>query len=85
MKKLLVSALVLSMTLSAGVAFAAKKGGAKKASKAEMAKKWDCDMGDKKLATATLDECMKMGGVVLNYPGPAGDAPKAKAPKGKKK
>uniref|UniRef100_A0A7C4ENR0 Uncharacterized protein n=1 Tax=Fundidesulfovibrio putealis TaxID=270496 RepID=A0A7C4ENR0_9BACT len=77
MKKLLISGLVLAMSLSAGAAFAAGKAKAAKAAP----KKWECTMGDKKVMTATLDECMKMGGMVMNYPAAA----PAKAPaKGKK-
>jgi len=77
MKKLLVLAIALSLSLP-GVAFAAKG----KAPKKEAPKKWECSMGDTKVMTATLDECLKKGGLVMNYPGPAKDAPKAK--KGKK-
>lgn len=69
MKKLLATALVLAMSLSAGAAFAAKA----KAPKA--APKWECSVGDKKVMTATTNDCMKMGGIVTNYPAPA--APKA--------
>ena len=78
MKKLLVSGLVLAMTLSAGMAFAAKKA----PKKAEAAKKWECTVGDKKIMTASLDDCMKMGGMVMNYPKAA---PEKAAPKAKKK
>ncbi|WP_243438268.1 hypothetical protein [Fundidesulfovibrio soli] len=81
MKKLLVACLVMAMTLPAGAALAAGK----KAPKKEAAKKWECTMGDKKIMTATLDECMKMGGLVMNYPGPAPAKAAAKAPKAKKK
>jgi len=73
MKKLLATALVLAMSLSAGAAFAAKG----KTAKAAAPKKWECTMGDKKVMTASLDECMKMGGMVMNYPAPGKDAPKA--------
>lgn len=85
MKKLLVSGLVLAMTLSAGMAFAAPKAAKKKA--ADGAKKWECSVGDKKVMTASLDECMKMGGMVMNYPKPAPEkaAPAAKAKKAKAK
>jgi len=79
MKKLLVACLVMAMTLPAGAALAAGKG---KAPKKETPKKWECTMGDKKIMTASLDECMKMGGLVMNYPGPA---PAKAAPKAKKK
>lgn len=77
MKKLLVVAIALSLSLP-GAALAAKA----KAPKKEAPKKWECSMGDTKVMTATLDECLKKGGLVMNYPGPAKDAPKAK--KGKK-
>lgn len=73
MKKLIASALVLSMSLTAGAAFAAGKAKAKK----EAPKKWECSMGDQKVMTATVDECLKKGGLVMNYPGPGKDAPKA--------
>ncbi len=72
MKKLLATALVLAMSLSAGAAFAAKHKTAK-----ATPKKWECTMGDKKVMTASLDECMKMGGMVMNYPAPGKEAPKA--------
>ncbi|MFP5221628.1 MAG: hypothetical protein ACLGSA_05010 [Acidobacteriota bacterium] len=71
MKKLFATALVLAMSLSAGAAFAAKA----KAPKA--APKWECSVGDKKVMTATTNECMKMGGIVMNYPAPGKEAPKA--------
>jgi len=77
MKKLLVVAIALSLSLP-GAALAAKA----KAPKKEAPKKWECSMGDTKVMTATIDECIKKGGLVMNYPGPAKDAPKAK--KGKK-
>jgi len=75
MKKVLISGLVLAMTLSAGMAFAAQK-----APKKAAAKTVECTVGDKKLMTASLDECMKMGGMVMNFPkpSPAKAAPKAK-------
>lgn len=81
MKKMLVAGLVLAMSLSGGAAFAAGKA---KAAKKDAPKKVECSMGDKKVMTATNDECMKMGGLVMNFPGPAKEAPKA-APKAKKK
>ena len=78
MKKLLVTALVLSLTLPAGAAFAKSH-----TKKKEAPKKWECTMGDKKIMTASLDECMKKGGMVMNYPGPDKAAPKAAKPKKK--
>ncbi len=69
MKKLIASALVLALSLSAGAAFAAGKPKAKKAA----AKKVECQVGDQKVMTSSINECMKKGGLVLNYP-----APKAK-------
>jgi hypothetical protein len=81
MKKMLVAGLVLAMSLSGGAAFAAGKA---KAPKKDAPKKVECSMGDKKVMTATNDECMKMGGLVMNFPGPAKEAPKA-APKAKAK
>jgi hypothetical protein len=74
MKKLLIAGLVVAMSLSAGAAFAAGKA---KAPKKEAPKKIECSVGDKKVMTATTDACMKMGGLVMNFPGPAKDAPKA--------
>ena len=80
MKKLLITGLVLAMSLSAGAAFAAGKGKAKAPKNAP--KKWECSMGDKKVMTASIDECMKMGGLVMNYPAPAPEkAPAAKKAK----
>lgn len=73
MKKLVATALVLAVSLSAGAAFAAGKAKAKK----EASKKWECSMGDQKVMTASIDECLKKGGMVMNYPGPGKDAPKA--------
>ena len=81
MKKLLIAGLVFALSLSGGAAFAAGKAKAKTMKSAP--KKVECSVGDKKVMTATLDECMKMGGMVMNFPGPAKDAPKA-APKAKK-
>ena len=82
MKKLLVAGLVLAMSLSAGAAFA--KGKAKAPKNAP--KSWECSMGDKKVMTSSLDECMKMGGMVMNYPAPAPEkAPMAKKAKKAKK
>jgi hypothetical protein len=79
MKKLIVLAAALTLALSAAPAFA--KG---KAPKKAMAKKatWDCNVGGKTTMTATVNECMKMGGMVTNYPGPDKAAPAMK--KGKK-
>lgn len=83
MKKLLIAGLVFALSLSAGSAFAAGKGKAK--AKKEAPKKWECTMGDKKVMTATVDECMKMGGLVMNYPGPAPEKAPAKKAKAAKK
>jgi hypothetical protein len=83
MKKLIVLAAALTLALSAAPAFA--KGKAKTAKKA--APTWECKVGDKSIMTATVNECMKMGGMVSNYPGPDKAAPakaKAKAKKAKK-
>ncbi|MFZ5427302.1 MAG: hypothetical protein ACOZEN_10015 [Thermodesulfobacteriota bacterium] len=74
MKKLIATGLVLAMSLSAGAAFAAGKPKAKK----EAVKKVECQVGDQKVMTASINECIKKGGLVLNYPGPSKDAPKAK-------
>lgn len=74
MKKFIVFAAALSLALSAAPAFA--KGKAKVAPK----KTWECKVGEKSIMTASVNECMKMGGMVANYPGPD----KAAAPKAKK-
>lgn len=79
MKKLLVLAIALSLSLP-GAALAAKA----KAPKKEAPKKWECSMGDKKVMTSSIDECLKMGGLVMNYPAPGKDAPKATKGKAKK-
>ncbi len=76
MKKFIVFAAALSLALSAAPAFAKGKGKAKAAPK----KTWECKVGDKTVMTASVNECMKMGGMVANYPGPD----KAAAPKAKK-
>jgi len=85
MKKFIVLAAVLSLALSAAPAFA--KG--KTAKKAAAKKTWQCTVGGNSVMTGTVEECMKMGGMVANYPGPDKAAPaKAKgmkaAPKAKK-
>lgn len=79
MRKLLVAGLVFALALGGGVAFAAKKAPAKKKPATV-----ECAVGDQKMMTSTLDECMKKGGLVLNYPGPSPEKAKAKA-KAKKK
>ena len=76
MKKCIILAAALALALSAAPAFA--KGKAHK--KAPAAKTWDCNVGGQTTMTATVNECMKMGGMVTNYPGPD----KAAAPKAKK-
>lgn len=85
MKKIIVLAAALTLALSAAPAFAkGKKASKKKAAAAT----WECKAGDKTVMTATVEECMKMGGMVSNYPGPDKAAPakakKAKAKKAKK-
>jgi hypothetical protein len=75
MKKFIVFAAALSLALSVAPAFAKGKG-----KKAAPKKTWECTVGDKTTMTATVGECMKMGGMVANYPGPD----KAAAPKAKK-
>ncbi|WP_300164583.1 hypothetical protein [Solidesulfovibrio sp.] len=81
MKKCIVLAAALAIALSAAPAFAkGKKAAAKKAPKAT----WECNVGGKTSMVATVNECMKMGGMVANYPGPDKAAP-VKAKKGKKK
>ncbi|MHC1790485.1 hypothetical protein [Solidesulfovibrio sp.] len=73
MKKFIVFAAALSLALSVAPAFA-------KGKKAAPKKTWDCKVGTNSVMTATVGECMKMGGLVANYPGPD----KAAAPKAKK-
>lgn len=77
MKKFIVFAAALSLALTAVPAFAK---GAKGAKKAAPKKTWECKVGTNSVMTATVNECMKMGGMVSNYPGPD----KAAAPKAKK-
>ena len=75
MKKLLIAAMALSLALSAAPAFAKGKAKAKKAA----AKTWQCDVGGNVVMTGTVEECMKQGGTVANYPGP--DMPLRPRPK----
>jgi hypothetical protein len=80
MKKFMIACLVFALSLSGGAAMAAGKAKAKK--KMDAPKKWDCSVGDKKVMTATLDECIAMGGLVTNFPAATPEmkaAPKAKA------
>jgi len=83
MKKFIVFAAALSLALSVAPAFAKGKG-----KKAAPKKTWDCKVGGNSVMTATVEQCMKMGGMVSNYPGPDKAAPamkgkaKAKAKKG---
>lgn len=80
MKKFIVLAAALTLALSAAPAFA--KG--KAAKKAPAKKSWQCTVGGNSIMTATVEECMKLGGMVANYPGPDKAAPAKKAKKGKK-
>jgi hypothetical protein len=80
MKKCIILAAALALALSAAPAFA--KGKAHK--KAPAAKTWECNVGGQTTMTATVDQCMKLGGMVANYPGPDKAAP-VKAKKGHKK
>jgi len=80
MKKFIVFAAALTLALSAAPAFA-KKG--KSAKKAPTQKTWQCNVGGNTTMTSTVEECMKMGGMVANYPGPDKAAP-VKAKKAKK-
>jgi len=73
MKKFIVFAAALSLALTAVPAFA-------KGKKAAPKKTWECKTGDTSVMTATVEQCMKRGGMVSNYPGPD----KAAAPKAKK-
>uniref|UniRef100_I2PYW1 Integral membrane protein n=1 Tax=Desulfovibrio sp. U5L TaxID=596152 RepID=I2PYW1_9BACT len=78
MKKLIVLAAALTLALSAAPAFA--KG--KTSKKASAKKTWQCTVGGNAVMTGTVEECMRMGGMVANYPGPDKAAPMGK--KGKK-
>ena len=80
MKKIILLAVALTLALAAP-AFA--KG--KKAHKKAAAPTWGCKVGDQTTMTATVNECMKMGGMVTNYPGPDKAAPVKKGKKAKKK
>jgi hypothetical protein len=82
MKKFIVFAAALSLALSVAPAFAKGKG-----KKAAPKKTWECTVGGNSVMTATVEQCMKLGGMVNNYPGPDKAAPvkgKAKAKKAKK-
>jgi hypothetical protein len=74
MKKIIILAAALTLALSAAPAFAKGKAAAK-----AKAPTWECKVGDKTVMTASVNECMKMGGMVANFPGPDKAAPKAKA------
>ncbi|MEA4857813.1 MAG: hypothetical protein AAGU21_06985 [Solidesulfovibrio sp.] len=80
MKKLLVLAAALTLVLSAAPAFAKGKA-AKKAAKAT----WQCNVGGQTTMTPTVEACMKMGGMVANYPGPDKAAPAKMGKKAKAK
>ncbi|EFL50536.1 conserved hypothetical protein [Solidesulfovibrio fructosivorans JJ]] len=71
MKKIIVLAAALTLALSAAPAFA-KKG---KVHKKAAAPKWECNVGGQTAMTASVNECMKLGGMVVNYPGPDKAAP----------
>ena len=70
----------MSLALSAAPAFAKGKAKAKKAT----AKTWQCDVGGNMVMTSSINECMKLGGMVKNYPGPDTAAPVKHHKKGKK-
>jgi hypothetical protein len=72
MKKFMVAAIALFL-LTGGVAFAGKA----KTKKAEKPKTVECQVGEKKMMTASNLECTNMGGMVLNFPAPAQEMPKA--------
>lgn len=78
MKKLLIAAMALSLTFAAAPAFAKGKKARKPAPKT-----WQCDVGGNLVMTGSVNECMKLGGMVKNYPGPTKAAP-VKHKKGKK-
>ena len=79
MKKCIIVAMAMALALSAAPAFA--KG---KAAKKPAAKTVSCTVGSNTVMTATIDECMKLGGTVPSYPGPDKAAP-AKTKKATKK
>lgn len=81
MKRLLILAMALSLALSAAPAFAKGK---TKHKKIAAPKTWECVVGANTVMTGSVDECMKLGGMVKNYPGPDKAAP-AKIKKAKKK
>jgi len=73
MKKLMVAVIALFL-LTGGTAFAGKA----KAKKADKPKTVECQVGDKKMMAASNLECTNMGGMVMNFPAPAKEMPKAK-------
>ncbi len=81
MKKFVIAAMALTLVLSAVPAFAKGKG--KAAKKAPTT--WQCDVGGNVTMTSSVEQCMKMGGVVKNYPGPDQAAPAKTVKKGKAK
>jgi len=72
MKKILVAVIALFL-LTGGVAFAGKA----KPKKAEKPKTVECQVGEKKMMTASNLECTNMGGMVTNFPAPPKEMPKA--------
>ncbi|MBF0482797.1 MAG: hypothetical protein HQK81_14325 [Desulfovibrionaceae bacterium] len=85
MKKFLIAVIALFL-MTGGVAFAGKA----KAKKADKPKTVECQVGEKKMMTASNLECTNMGGMVTNFPAPAKEMPMAskkaakKAPKKEK-
>jgi|GEM_PF-2520844 len=80
MKKIIVLVAALTLALSAAPAFAKKS----KAHKKVAPQSWECNVGGQTMMTASVGECMKLGGMVANYPGPDKAAP-VKAKKAHKK
>lgn len=78
MKKFLIFVAAMTLALSAAPAFAKGKG-----KKTKAAPRWECKTGDQTVMTASVNECMKLGGMVANYPGPDKAAP-TKVKKSKK-
>jgi len=70
MKKFLIVVMALTLALAASPAFAKGKRVKKVAPKT-----WQCAVGGNVVMTKTVDECMKLGGTVANYPGPDKVAP----------
>lgn len=80
MKKIIILAAVLTLALSASPAFAKSK----HAKRAPAQKTWECVVGGNTIMTSSVGQCMKLGGMVANYPGPDKAAPAKHMKKAKK-